>query len=137
MLAKGWTDAKLDDLFKKCFLEKIPPREGGWDSVNDFFDVFSGGEKQRCGMARLLYHHPKFAILDECTSATSIESEGPIYELVKSSGITILTVSHRPNLWRYHERMLRFDDNQGWELLGMDEVLKNPHQVEALRRAEE
>jgi hypothetical protein len=35
----------LNDLFKKCFLEKIPLREGGWDAVNDFYDVFSGGEK--------------------------------------------------------------------------------------------
>jgi len=45
MLAKGWSDEKLNELFKKCFLEKIPLREGGWDAVNDFYDVFSGGEK--------------------------------------------------------------------------------------------
>jgi len=93
MHAKGWTDAKLDELFKSCFMEKIPLREGGWDSVNDFYDVFSGGEKQRCGMARMIYHKPSFAILDECTSATSIESEGPMIDLAKSKGITLITVS--------------------------------------------
>lgn len=72
---------------------------------------------QRVAMARLFYHHPLFAILDECTSAVSDEVEDIIYTSCRKLGITIFTVSHRPNLARHHELILKFNGRGGqWDV---------------------
>ena len=45
----------------------------GWDHVAQWEDVLSLGEQQRLGMARLFYHKPEFAILDECAAQALIQ----------------------------------------------------------------
>ena len=72
-------------------------------------------------MARLFYHKPLFAILDECTSAVSMDVEAELYNKAKELKITLFTVSHRSSLFKFHEIMLRFDGNGGWEITDLDE----------------
>ncbi|KAF9125679.1 hypothetical protein BG015_004849 [Linnemannia schmuckeri] len=116
MIKAGRTDEELMTILKHVHLAYIPDREGGWDTVKEWKDVFSGGEKQRMNMARLFYHKPKFAILDECTSAVSSDVEGLMYNHAKDEGITLITISHRPALFKYHLHLLKLTGDHGhWE----------------------
>ena len=97
-------------------LAYIVDREGDFNSVNDWNDVLSGGEKQRMAMARLFYHRPLFAILDECTSAVSVDVEAKLYNRAKQLEITLFTVSHRQTLFKFHDYMIRFDGEGGYTM---------------------
>ncbi|TBU61179.1 ABC transporter transmembrane region 2-domain-containing protein [Dichomitus squalens] len=105
-VASGRTHEELMEILTAVNLAYLPSREGGWSTRKEWRDVLSGGEKQRMGMARVFYHRPKFAILDECTSAVSSDVEGRMYEHAKSLGITLITISLRPTLMRYHTQLL-------------------------------
>uniref|UniRef100_A0A4W3H972 ATP-binding cassette, sub-family D (ALD), member 3b n=1 Tax=Callorhinchus milii TaxID=7868 RepID=A0A4W3H972_CALMI len=112
---KGISDLVLKDYLGNVQLGHILDREGGWDCIQDWMDVLSGGEKQRMAMARLFYHKPQFAILDECTSAVSVDVEGYIYNHCRKVGITLFTVSHRKSLWKHHEYYLHMDGRGKYE----------------------
>ncbi|GFS03515.1 ATP-binding cassette sub-family D member 3 [Elysia marginata] len=120
-LRKGVKDQELADILEKVQLGHILDREGGWDSVQDWMDVLSGGEKQRIAMARLFYHKPQFAILDECTSAVSVDVEGFMYNHSREVGITLFTVSHRKSLWKHHEYYLKMDGRGYYEFMPITE----------------
>ncbi|EFW99459.1 ABC fatty acid transporter [Grosmannia clavigera kw1407] len=110
MRAKGVTDADLLQLLRLLSLEElVAGQSAGWDTVAEWREVLSVGWQQRVAMARLLYHRPRYAILDECTSSVTLEMEKTMYEQAKAMGVTLMTVSHRRSLWKYHNRILQFD----------------------------
>ncbi|KAJ4306988.1 ATP-binding cassette long-chain fatty acid transporter pxa2 [Collariella sp. IMI 366227] len=111
MRAKGVTDADLLGILRILSLEHLLdlyPDEG-WDAEAEWRDVLSGGLQQRVAMARLFYHRPRYAILDECTSSVTLETEKVMYDTAKALGVTLMTVSHRRSLWKYHTHILQFD----------------------------
>lgn len=62
----------------------------------------------------VLFSRPKFAILDECTSAVSTDIEEHLYRRCQEIGTTLITVSHRMQLMKYHQYFLKLEDHGAW-----------------------
>jgi len=90
---------ELHKLLSTVGLSHLKDRDQG---VENWGETLSLGEQQRLAMARLLYHKPVFAVLDECTSAVSASMEAFFYEELQRREITYITICHRPVLKAYH-----------------------------------
>lgn len=121
MRSKGITDHDLLEILRILDLDHLVDSfPDGWDAEAEWCDVLSGGLQQRVAMARLFYNRPKYAILDECTSSVTLEMEKVMYEHAKALGITLMTVSHRRSLWKYHSKILQFDGQGKYIFTGLD-----------------
>ncbi len=79
----------------------------GWDTFSVSWDkILSLGEQQRMGMARVLFHKPKFCVLDECTDAVSVDVEEKMFAHLKNEKICCITISKRLVLEDFHTQHL-------------------------------
>lgn len=87
-LSKGETKLKAEELLNLVKLDKAKDKKIG---------TFSGGMKQRLGIAVALFNNPQFLILDEPTSALDPEGRMEVLEFVKklkNTGTTVLLSTH-------------------------------------------
>jgi ATP-binding cassette subfamily B protein len=75
---------------------------------------FSGGEKQRIAIARLLLKHPSIVILDEATAHLDSESEAAVQRAlsVALQGRTALVIAHRLSTVRDADQILVLDEGR-------------------------
>ncbi len=73
--------------------------------VGDNGALFSGGQRQRLGLARALLRGSNLLLLDEATSALDMESERQVLENLRASGKAILLVTHRVPLRAFAQRI--------------------------------
>ncbi len=132
MKAIGVTDDDLMHLLDIVDPARSITREWKFDDVRDWNNAFSGGQKQRVAMARVFYHRPRYAILDECTSAVSADVEGAIYRTCRLLNISIFTVSHRAGLQQYHDIQLRLDGNGKYSIFTTEQLLQQQQHIQAL-----
>jgi putative ATP-binding cassette transporter len=108
-------DPSLRKILKQVNLEELLDREGGrLDRVLNWGEVLSLGEQQRVSFARLLYAKPLVAFLDEATSALDEPNEEHLYNLVRESGATYVSVGHRSTLRAFHDRVLVLEPGGQW-----------------------
>lgn len=98
---------------------------GGVEGKPNWEKLLSGGERQKMIFARVIFHKKKFVMLDEPTSAISYDYEDILFELLKEKGITLVTISNRSSLIKYHDWILELNDDKTTTFKKIDEEFLN------------
>lgn len=87
----------LEEAQLKSFVEELP--EGLDTTIGDRGVRISGGQRQRLGIARALYHNPEILVFDEATSALDGDTEKAVMDAVNSfhGKKTMVIIAHRLN----------------------------------------
>jgi len=100
---------------------------GGWEQHTPA--ELSGGQQQRVAIARAIVSEPAVLLADEPTGNLDTQRSQEIMELLRGlnarHGITVLMVTHEPDMAAYARRLVRFVDGH----IASDAA--NPHPVEA------
>jgi ATP-binding cassette, subfamily B, bacterial len=123
----GATDAEMRDALAAAqILPLVDALPDGLDTVvGDRGYRFSGGEKQRIAIARLLLKAPRIVVLDEATAHLDSESEVAVQAALETAlaGRTSIVIAHRLSTVRHADKILVVSHGEIVERGTHDELL--------------
>ncbi|MBO0474240.1 ABC transporter ATP-binding protein [Enterococcus sp. DIV0840] len=98
----------------KARVQEVLEKVGLGDKGNKYPKQLSGGQQQRIAIARAIVNSPRFIIADEPTGALDSKTSDDIMQLFqdlnKEEGVTIILVTHNPDMVSYCGRLIRVKD---------------------------
>lgn len=95
-------------------VQEVLAKVGLADKGNKYPKQLSGGQQQRVAIARSIVNSPRFIIADEPTGALDSKTSEDIMQLFqdlnKQEGVTIILVTHNPEMISYCDRLIRVKD---------------------------
>src|SRR5579862_8633549 len=94
------------------------------DRARNMPNQLSGGQQQRIALARALINHPAVLLADEPTGNLDTRTSHEIMEIIRrlnrEQGVTVIVVTHEPDIAAYADRVITMRDGR---------ILSDEHQV--------
>ena len=110
LIAKGIPVKK-----QKNIVDEMMKKTGISDIAKKYPNHISGGQMQRCAIARALASDNRIILADEPTGALDAKTGQEIMELlnnIKTKGKTIILVTHDENIASYADRIVRIENGK-------------------------
>ncbi|MBA2657333.1 MAG: ABC transporter ATP-binding protein/permease [Tatlockia sp.] len=108
-----YTVEECENALRAVALEKYIPalqdyENPDWSNEYTDWSKCSGGERQRLSIARALLKDPDWLFMDETTAGLDPKTEERVFNNLKKTKATIISITQKESILKYHDKVLLF-----------------------------